>query len=54
MDASNDIHAARARERLLESMTEVPAYLGNGRLDILAANRLGYALSSEVFSELTR
>ncbi len=35
-------------------MTEVPAYVRNARLDILSANRLGYALYSEVFTDPVR
>ncbi len=31
-------------QRVLDSMTAAPAFVRNGRLDILAANRLGYAL----------
>jgi transcriptional regulator with XRE-family HTH domain len=34
-------------QRLLDTMTEAAAFVRNGRLDILAANRLGYALYSE-------
>jgi hypothetical protein len=41
-------------QRLLDAMTGVPAYVRNGRLDILAANRLGSALYSEVFASETR
>jgi len=37
-------------QRVLDGMTTVPAYVRNGRLDILAANRLGAALYSPVFS----
>jgi transcriptional regulator with XRE-family HTH domain len=37
-------------QRVLDSMTTVPAYVRNGRLDILAANRLGAALYSPVLS----
>jgi transcriptional regulator with XRE-family HTH domain len=33
-------------QRILDAMTEAPAFVRNGRLDILAANRLGYALYS--------
>jgi hypothetical protein len=33
-------------QRILEAMTGAPAFVRNGRLDILAANRLGYALYS--------
>jgi transcriptional regulator with XRE-family HTH domain len=40
-------------QRVLDSMTTVPAYVRNGRLDILAANRLGAALYSPVFSSQT-
>jgi transcriptional regulator with XRE-family HTH domain len=35
--------------RLLDSMTDTAAFLRNGRLDILAANPLGYALYSPIF-----
>ena len=31
-------------QRILDSMTTTPAYVQNGRLDSLAANRLGQAL----------
>ena len=34
--------------RILDSMTTTPAYVRNGRLDILAANRLGRALYAPV------
>jgi hypothetical protein len=37
-------------QRLLDSMTTTAAFVRNGRLDILAANRLGYALYSPVFA----
>jgi hypothetical protein len=36
-------------QRLLDSMTEAAAFVRNGRLDILSANRLGYALYSDAF-----
>ena len=36
-------------QRLLDSLTGTAAFLRNGRLDILAANQLGYALYSPVF-----
>jgi transcriptional regulator with XRE-family HTH domain len=36
-------------QRLLDSMTGTAAFVRNGRLDILAANQLGYALYSPVF-----
>ena len=35
-------------------MSAVPAYVRNGRRDILAANRLGYALYSEAYVDPTR
>jgi transcriptional regulator with XRE-family HTH domain len=33
-------------QRILAAMTQAPAFIRNGRLDILAANQLGYALYS--------
>jgi transcriptional regulator with XRE-family HTH domain len=36
-------------QRMLDAMTGAPAFVSNGRLDILAANRLGRALYSELF-----
>src|SRR6266568_4797773 len=36
-------------QRLLDSMTNTAAFARNGRLDILAANQLGYALYAPVF-----
>ena len=38
-------------QRILDSMPDLPAYVRNGRLDILSANRLGYALYSPVFTD---
>ncbi len=40
-------------QRILDAMVAVPAYVRNGRLDILAANPLGYALYSPVFADVT-
>ncbi|WP_329126400.1 helix-turn-helix transcriptional regulator [Streptomyces sp. NBC_01465] len=37
--------------RILDSMTDVPAFIRNGRLDILAVNRLGRALYSPLFTD---
>jgi transcriptional regulator with XRE-family HTH domain len=37
-------------QHMLDAMTGAPAYVRNGRGDILAANRLGYALYSEMFT----
>jgi transcriptional regulator with XRE-family HTH domain len=41
-------------QRLLDAMTGAPAWVRNGRLDLLAANRLGYALYSEMFTSPVR
>src|ERR1700723_2316405 len=38
-----------AVQRLLDAMTMAPAYVRNGRLDVLAANRLGRALFAPLF-----
>ncbi|MER7687208.1 helix-turn-helix transcriptional regulator [Streptomyces sp. NPDC097610] len=46
------VTASRVRPtilRLLDSMTDVPAYVRNARFDVLAANELGRALYSPVF-----
>jgi hypothetical protein len=34
---------------MLDAMTGAPAFVRNGRMDILATNRLGYALYSEMY-----
>lgn len=41
-------------QRVLDSITESAAFVRNGRLDILSANRLGYALYSEAFANPDR
>lgn len=41
-------------QRLLGSMTGAPAFVRNDRMDILAANRLGYVLYSEMFVDPRR
>jgi transcriptional regulator with XRE-family HTH domain len=41
-------------QRILDAMGEAPAYVRNGRLDILAANRLGEALYRDVFDDQAR
>jgi len=41
-------------QRVLDTITEAAAFVRNGRLDILSANRLGYALYSEVFANPDR
>jgi hypothetical protein len=38
----------------LDAITGAPAFVGNGRLDILAANQLGYALYSDMFANPAR
>ena len=35
---------------MLDAITGAPAFVRNGRMDILAANRLGHALYSEIFA----
>lgn len=41
-------------QRLLDAMTDAPAWVRNDRLDFLAANRLGFALYSELFTDPVR
>jgi len=41
-------------QRILDAMTDVPAYLRNNRRDLLAANRLGLALYSELYADPVR
>ena len=41
-------------QRVLDSMTGIPAYVRNRRLDILATNSLGRALISQVFEDTSR
>ena len=41
-------------QRVLDTITESAAFVRNGRLDMLSANRLGYALYSEAFVDTTR
>ena len=41
-------------QRILDSMTGMPALVQNGRLDILYANELGRALFSGLFSDTSR
>ncbi|HEX5993834.1 MAG TPA: helix-turn-helix transcriptional regulator [Jiangellales bacterium] len=38
-------------QRILDAMTMAPAYVRNRRLDILAANQLGYAVFSPLFAD---
>jgi hypothetical protein len=39
---------------MLDAMTSAPAFVANGRADIVAANRLGHALYSEAFLDPRR
>jgi len=41
-------------QRLLDSMTDAPAWVRNSRHDFLAANRLGFALYADMFSDPVR
>jgi transcriptional regulator with XRE-family HTH domain len=41
-------------QRILDAVTEAPAYLRNGRRDILTTNRLGQALYSPMYACLAR
>lgn len=41
-------------QRILDAMTSAPAYLRNGRRDVLATNRLGLALFSVIFDRPDR
>ena len=43
-------HVRPSIQRILDSMSTTPAYVRNGRLDILAANQLGKALLSPIFA----
>jgi transcriptional regulator with XRE-family HTH domain len=40
--------------RILDGMTEVPAFVENGRLDVLAANQLAQALYAPMFADPTQ
>jgi transcriptional regulator with XRE-family HTH domain len=41
-------HVRASVQRILDAMTDAPAIVQDGRLNILAANRLGFALYSEM------
>jgi PAS domain-containing protein len=47
-------HVRPAVKRIVDAMTEVPAFVRNGRFDILYANPLAEALYSELFVEPMR
>jgi len=40
--------------RVIDAMSEIPAFVGNGRLDVLYANPLFEALNSELYRDPTR
>ena len=41
-------------QQILDAMPGAPAYVRNGRRDVLAANRLGHALYSELYADPAR
>src|SRR4051812_24352131 len=41
-------------QQLIDAMTDVPVFIQNGRLDILATNRLGHAVFSELYVQPQR
>jgi transcriptional regulator with XRE-family HTH domain len=41
-------------QRIIDGMPDNPAYVNNGRLEVLAANRLGAALYAPLFDDLVR
>lgn len=43
-----------ALQHLLDAITDAPAYISNTGMDIIAANQLGYALHSQMFTDTTR
>jgi transcriptional regulator with XRE-family HTH domain len=51
---SRQQQVAPAVQQTIDAMSSVPAVVQNGRLDILATNRLGAALFSDVFTDRQR
>ncbi|GAA2533582.1 helix-turn-helix domain-containing protein [Winogradskya humida] len=47
-------HVRPGVQRLIDAMTDAPAFIRNGRLDMLSANRLAYALYSPAFQTPAR
>ena len=41
-------------QRILDALTGAPAYVRNGRRDVLPTNRLGYALYSDMYIDPIR
>jgi transcriptional regulator with XRE-family HTH domain len=52
--ASAAPHVNETLQQLLDAMRDVPAFVQNGRLDVLATNTLGQALFSEMFEQPQR
>ncbi len=49
------VHEVRPSiQRLLDAMTGIPAFVRNGRLDVLAVNAMGRALYCQAFDSQTR
>jgi len=47
-------HVRPGVQRILDAMTTAPAYVRNGRMDILSANQLGYAVFAPIFANPVR
>jgi transcriptional regulator with XRE-family HTH domain len=47
-------HVRPGVQRILDAMTNAPAYIRNGRMDILAANQLGRAVFAPMFADPVR
>jgi transcriptional regulator with XRE-family HTH domain len=47
-------HVNETLQQLLDAMRDVPAFVQNGRLDVLATNTLGQALFSQMFEQPQR
>jgi transcriptional regulator with XRE-family HTH domain len=47
-------HVRPGVQRILDAMATAPAYVRNGRLDVLAANRLGSAVFAPIFASAAR
>jgi hypothetical protein len=47
-------HVRPSVARILDGMTELPAFVQNGRLDVLAANPLAQALYAPLFADAAR
>jgi transcriptional regulator with XRE-family HTH domain len=47
-------HVRPGVQRILDAMSTAPAYVRNGRLDMLAANQLGRAVFAPLFTETSR